>query len=233
MQGVARDLNQHYKEQRGFHTQLMRQTMKRIEQAMDTRIKTLTQQNSELKTEHNQIAVGITRLQAGFTEMALMVQMLQATSYDGVFIWRIPDIRRRRREAVIGQMDPLHSAPFYSGRHGYKLCLSLQPSRDGCGLEFFVTIMRGEYDAILPWPFRQKIMLAMIPQGGHGSSHVRVSCRPDPRSLSFQRPRSEMNIASGCPMLISLDILSHPSYVKDDTLFIKCEVKGLKYNHDF
>jgi hypothetical protein len=204
--------------------------MKMIEQAMDTRIKTLTQQNSELKAELNQMAVGITCLQAGFTEMALMVQMLQATSYDGTFIWKISDIRRRRREARIGQMDPLHSAPFYSGRHGYKLCLSLQPSRDGC--EFFVTIMRGEYDAILPWPFGQKVTLTMIPQGGHGSSHVRVSFRPDPRSLSFQRPRSEMNIASGCPMLVSLDILSHPSYVKDDTLFIKCEIKGLKDQHN-
>jgi hypothetical protein len=33
-------------------------------------------------------------------------------------------------------------------------------------------------------------------------------------------------------MLVSLDVLSHPSYVKDDTLFIKCEVKDLKYPYD-
>ena len=34
----------------------------------------------------------IQNLQEGFSELALMVQTLQATSYNGNFIWKIPEI---------------------------------------------------------------------------------------------------------------------------------------------
>ncbi|CAF4566575.1 unnamed protein product, partial [Didymodactylos carnosus] len=54
--------------------------------------------------------------------------------------------------------------------------------------------------------------------------HVIDSFRPDTKSNSFQRPRSEMNIASGIPKFFPLPmILQHDNnYVKDDTMYIKC-----------
>jgi hypothetical protein len=69
-----------------------------MEQAMDDRIKMLIKQNSDLKTESNDIKMeigvklqlvvdavvnaesAIQHLQEGFSEMAMMVQTLQATS---------------------------------------------------------------------------------------------------------------------------------------------------------
>ena len=38
--------------------------------------------------------------------------------------------------------------------------------------------------------------------------------RPDPSSSSFQRPRRDMNIASGCPRFCSLSELNYDPYVK-------------------
>jgi hypothetical protein len=32
-----------------------------------------------------------------------------------------------------------------------------------------------------------------------------------------------MNVASGCPKFAPLSILDNPSYVKDDTMFLKCK----------
>ena len=203
---------------------------------MHIKMTTLAQQNSDLKTELNYMKMNtgarlqrfesaICQLQEGFSEMALMVQTLQATSYNGVFVWKIPEIQRLRREARIGQETTVYSTPFYTSRHGYKMCLRLHLNGDGSGLSFFVTLMRGEHDAFLPWPFKQRVTLMLL---AIDQDHVVMSFRPDLTSSSFQRPSSEMNIASACPMLLRIPfhVLGNPRYVKDDTMFMKCKIEN-------
>ena len=56
--------------------------------------------------------------------------------------------------------------------------------------------MKGDYDALLEWPFRQKVTFQILDQET-GRNHLTDSFRPDPNSSSFKRPTSEMNIASG------------------------------------
>ena len=51
--------------------------------------------------------------------------------------------------------------------------------------------------------------------------HVIDAFRPDPNSPSFQRPRREMNIASGCLLFCPLTELEKHAYVRDDVMFIK------------
>ena len=221
-----------------------------MEAEIDTKYITVVQQISDLKSEinhvHREIAVkmqpvasavskaetAIQNLQEGFSELALMVQTLQATSYNGTFIWKIPEIQRRRHEAKIGKTISLYSAPFYTSRQGYKACLRLYMDGDGCGknthLSFFLTVMKGEYDALLQWPFRHTVTLTLLDQDG--GKNIAQSFKPEPTSSSFQRPRNEMNIASGCPMFAPLSVLNNSSYVKDDTMFLKCEIdtSGIK-----
>ena len=215
-----------------------------MNKAIDSKHMTLAQQISDLKSEinhvHREISVkmqpliatvsqaetAIQNLQGGFSELALMVQTLQATSYDGSFIWKIPEIQRRRHEAKIGKTISLYSAPFYTSRQGYKACLRLYMDGDGCGknthLSFFLTLMKGEYDTLLQWPFRHTVTLTLLDQDG--GKNIAQSFKPEPTSSSFQRPRNEMNIASGCPMFAPLSVLNNSSYVKDDTMFLKCEI---------
>ncbi|MEQ2175124.1 hypothetical protein GOODEAATRI_014978 [Goodea atripinnis] len=55
--------------------------------------------------------------------------------------------------------------------------------------------------------------------------HIIDAFRPDVTSSSFQRPVSEMNIASGCPLFCPLSKLDGKnSYIRDDTIFIKAIV---------
>lgn len=56
--------------------------------------------------------------------------------------------------------------------------------------------------------------------------HAIDAFRPDLSSASFQRPQSETNVASGCPLFFPLSKLQSPkhAYVKDDTMFLKCIV---------
>ena len=139
---------------------------------------------------------------------------------------RFPEVPRRRQEARTGKTVSLYSAPFYTSRHGYMACLRLYMNGDGAGkgthLSFFITLMRGEYNALLPWPFRQAVTLTLVDQ--NKQRDIVQSFRPEPTSSSFQRPRNEMNIASGCPMFASVSVLDNSSYVKDDTMFLKCKI---------
>ena len=154
----------------------------------------------------------------------LKLQILEITSHDGVFLWKIDEFQRRFREAVDGKTISIYSPPFYTSRYGYKLCARAYlngdgPMGKGKHLSLFIVIMRGEYDGLLVWPFQQKITMKLLDQ--ERISHVTESFRPDPNSSSFQRPRSDMNIASGCPTFCPHHLLRSRGYIRDDSIFIK------------
>ena len=77
-------------------------------------------------------------------------------------------------------------------------CLRLYMDGDGSGkhecLSFFLTIMRREFDALLPWSFQQAVTLLLLDQDKQNDI-VRNFC-PKPTSSSFWRPMADMNIAS-------------------------------------
>ena len=161
--------------------------------------------------------------QEGFSKM---VQTLQITNNNGTFIWSIPEIQRRRHEAKIGKTVSLYSPHFYSSRHGYKMYLRLYMDGDGSGkhthLSFYVTIMRGEYDTSLQWPFNQIVRLIL--QDQDKKYHIIQPVYPDVKSDSFQQPQNDMNVAFGCPMFAPLPILNDSSYVKNDVMLLMCKV---------
>ena len=85
--------------------------------------------------------------------------------------------------------------------------------------------MRGPNDAILKFPFNHKVTFCLYDQTP-AQRHIIDSFRPDVKSNSFQRPRSEMNIASGIPKFFPLNMIQQEKnpYVRDDTMFIKIMV---------
>ena len=172
------------------------------------------------------IQANITEINRTYEEVSLTLQTLQATSYDGKYIWKIPDITRRRRDALMGKTVSLYSAPFYTDRFGYRMCLRVYLDGDGSGkgryISYFLTIMKGEYDALLEWPFQLTVTLTMINQ--KGGSNIVQSFKPNPNGASFHRPKSDMNVASGCPKFAALSILDNPEFVVDDTAFFQCMV---------
>ena len=159
-------------------------------------------------------------------EHSLRLDMMDCKNMDGVLLWKITEIRRRRREAVSGKTPSIYSQPFYTSQCGYKMCARMYLNGDGMGrgthLSLFFVVMRGEYDGLLPWPFSQKVTLILIDQVGQ--RHISDTFRPDPQSSSFSRPRSEMNVASGCPLFVSLATLDSGGYIKDDAMFIKMSI---------
>ena len=168
----------------------------------------------------------ITEINRTYAEISLTLQTLQATSYDGKYIWKIPDITRRRRDALMGKTISLYSAPFYTDRFGYRMCLRVYLDGDGSGkgryISYFLTIMKGEYDALLEWPFHFTVTMTMINQ--KGGSNIVQSFKPNPNSASFHRPKADMNVASGCPKFAPLSVLDNPEFIVDDTAYFQCIV---------
>ena len=83
----------------------------------------------------------------------------------------------------------------------------------------FLFLLKGDYDALQAWPFHQEITMMLLDQGN--GDHMIYSFNTDPQSLSFQRPQSDMNIASGSPQFMPLESLNNRLYIKDDVMFIK------------
>lgn len=156
------------------------------------------------------------------------LHFMKEASFDGMFLWKITNVARRCQESASGRTISLISPAFYTAKYGYKLCLRLYLNGDGTGkrthLSLFIVIMKGEYDALLPWPFRNKVTFMLLDQNNR--EHAIDAFRPDLSSASFQRPQSETNVASGCPLFFPLSRLQSPkhAYIKDDTMFLKCIV---------
>ena len=157
------------------------------------------------------------------TDLDEHVREQQVSSHDGVLVWKISDFAKRRQNAVTGYETSFYSPFFFTSRYGYKMCARVYLNGDGIGkgthISVFFVVMRGECDALLRWPFRQKVTFMLLDQ--NNVEHVIDSFRPDPNSSSFQRPRRETNIASGCPTFCPLSEVNNHAYVRDDVMFLK------------
>ncbi|XP_002732154.1 TNF receptor-associated factor 2-like [Saccoglossus kowalevskii] len=167
-------------------------------------------------------------------EQDLRIQSLEMTSYDGVLVWKITDSAQKQCDAVSQRTLSIYSPCFFTSRHGYKMCARIYLNGDGMGkgnhVSLFFVIMRGTFDGLLRWPFRQKVTLMWIDQNHR--EHVIDAFRPDPTSNSFKRPSQDMNIASGCPLFMPLAQIHSPrhAYVKDDVAYIKIIVDNSDIN---
>uniref|UniRef100_A0A8D0DRS2 TRAF1-6 MATH domain-containing protein n=1 Tax=Salvator merianae TaxID=96440 RepID=A0A8D0DRS2_SALMN len=99
-----------------------------------------------------------------------------------------------------------------------------------CGWPILVQLWRlgmnglSPYDDVLPWPFRHKVTFMLL-DPTRQKSPLTETFLPDPYSVSFQQPQERLNVASGSPLFASH--IEIPSYLKDDTLYLKVVVVDL------
>ena len=163
----------------------------------------LVQQVDQLYSKISELDTTVTQCITNSMDTDMRLQFVERASYDGTMLWRIDNFLQHKQEAVEGSTLSLYSVPFYTSKQGYKMCARVYLNGDGLGkgthLSLFFVVMRGPYDALLPWPFEQKVTLVLLNQT-QGKRNIIDQFRPDPHSSSFQRPiKREMNIASGCP----------------------------------
>lgn len=113
------------------------------------------------------------------------------------------------------------------------MCVRAYLNGDGMGykthLSLFFVLMKGEFDPLLKWPFDYKVSLILVDQNHR--KHIVQTFKPTAESNNFQRPVTDMNVASGCPQFAKLTALEDANYVKDDVIFIKCIVDTSRIFH--
>lgn len=121
------------------------------ETGMSTSYLATNSMSSDRRLERNENICALS--EARINQHDIRLQMLEATSYDGTYIWKIDEWSKRVREARIGKTTSIYSPPFYVGRYGYKVCGRLYPCGDGIGkdshISLFFVVMKGEFDALL------------------------------------------------------------------------------------
>ena len=194
-----------------FHSELAR-----LSEEVGVQIPPLTEEVTKLESS-------LVDLKESFSKLSLSVEILQVTSYNGEFLWCVPEVARRLREAQMRKTISVYSAPFFTSQFGYKLGLRLYLNGNGIGkgthLSLFIYIMKGEYDAVLSWPFQQKVTLMLLDQDKR--KNIVQAFIPDPSSPCYQEPKTEMNPSLGLAKFAPQSVLSNPSYVKNDVLYLK------------
>lgn len=172
-------------------------------------------------------------LKLQFDGKAMKAQEQAETGQKGKFLWKVSNFSERLWEARTGVNERIASSPFHAGAFGYRLKAKMNPNgfKDGKNthLSVYVAVMKGEYDAILSWPFQKKIKFTLIDQQEDPEKRMNVTARSTPRQPNpghFSRPVSDENRTWGFHKFITHEVLFSRQYLVDDTLFLQVEVGG-------
>ena len=153
-----------------------------------------------------------------------------------LFTWRIPNFDECLQAAKEGRNERLDSEPFYTSPHKYKAKLCLNPNGLGAAknthTSVFFVIMKGEFDAILPWPFLSEITFTLIDQQEDTTQreNIVLSLKPDPTLMSFAKPVGDENSEWGYPTFVSHEKLQTRRYIVDNTIFLQVKVEVPQIN---
>ncbi|XP_064469138.1 uncharacterized protein LOC135383719 [Ornithodoros turicata] len=148
------------------------------------------------------------------------------------YTWKVPNIERKMALAKSGRPSNLLSERFYTGHQGYlmQMQLKFQNSSNG-SIGLYLTLLEGDYDVFLQWPFVKRFDLLVIDQqhGGYGNDIV-VSVDPNNPYIrneactgSFWRPYGR-NDACGSATTISYDQVYSRKYIRYGDLLVKALV---------
>ena len=123
----------------------------------------------------------------------------------------------------------IESVPFYA--YGYKLVLGLYPNGNGevknTHLSIFICVMKGEYDAILPWGFSKKVTFTLIDQQDSPDQRrdIAEGFTANPNLRSFRKPvEGEDRVGRGFKEFVPHSDLRTRRFIVDDTIIIKVQV---------
>ena len=197
--------------------------LSQLKQNVETNQTQLVKVNESIHTMQD----SLTQYALAIDEVRLRQDVLDVKTTHGILVWKIPDIRRRYRDAMEHRTISLYSPPFYTSPHGYRMCIRTYLNGDGIGkgthLSLFFVLMRSEHDNLLSWPFKQSVRFTLINQKNPAAS-ITEAFVPDLHSPSFKKPENDMNIASGFPKFARQSVLQDENFTQGNVIYIKCQV---------
>ena len=147
-----------------------------------------------------------------------------------------------------------YSAPFYTSRPGYKMCIGVLAEGGQVNfienLEFGVYLMKGEFDDRLSWPFRGHVHIQLRNQLGDSNHIAEVVCFTEANESRFgakvQTPPGANEragwgwtkplVKKGTNALLPYQPNRHTQYVKNNSIVLqvlKVEVPSLRTGNGY
>jgi len=147
------------------------------------------------------------------------VRLLDA---DGTMIFSF-----HKQKEEINSPFSIYSPTFKTSPFGYlfifRVCSTMESTNENQGyLSIYITLLRGDFDQILFYPFPYNIYLCLCDQSGKGK-HIVSTIKSNPNLPSFARPTSEKNDEVGIIEFCPLNYLTDAGsiYLKDGAFFIR------------
>ena len=210
--------------------------LKQVELECAKRKKSELELSDKLQQVELEFSDKLKQVELKFSDKLKQVESVAVSHEDNstLFTWRIQNFDQSLQAAKEGSKEQLNSEPFYTSPHKYKVKMSLQPNGSGAEknthLSVFITIMKGEYDAILPWPFLPQVTFTLIDQQEDTSQreNVVMSFKANSTLQSFARPVGDENMGWGYPTFVSHEQLQTRRYIVDNTIFLQVKIEDPK-----
>lgn len=150
-------------------------------------------------------------------------------SYQSILSIVIPFFLLLLVAARSGEQPSIDSPPFYSSSTGYKMCIRLflngDQSARGRFLSLNFILMRGDFDAILDYPFCFPVIFCLVDQSNQ-CKHRIYKLIPDFLSKNYQRPQIDMVVASEILEFVPLQIIHEENnpFIHENTMFIRIAI---------
>ena len=97
-------------------------------------------------------------------------------------------------------------------------------------MSIFVCICKGDYDALMSWPFGHRLVFSVLDQNEivENRKHINYIIKPNvcKENRAFVgRPISDRNASFGAQRFVELDLLETGQYIANDTIYIKLDVE--------
>jgi hypothetical protein len=146
----------------------------------------------------------------------------------GTFIWKIPEISRRYRDAQERRILSLYSPLFRPFPYGYEMRINAYLNGYGAGkgthISLYIQLLEGENDDVLSWPFAHPVTLQLL---NRDNSYMKASetIIPKVTQHSFRKPdKFEANVPIGFSCFVEQTVLNEGKFVEGDSLYICCKV---------
>ncbi|XP_038638390.1 TNF receptor-associated factor 1-like isoform X1 [Scyliorhinus canicula] len=162
-------------------------------------------------------------------ETTAQMMALETMTQTGIYIWKIPHIKKRLQEAIDGITPYLDSSEFYFCKYGYRICLRIYldgyEEAQGTHISLYYILLKGQFDALTQWPFKQNVKLALLNLNDRQQSILKIYV-PDEQDPALQRPVQSMNAPRGFPMFATSSEFNQrfSEFVMGDEMFVGAEV---------
>ena len=205
-------MSAHMKEGMEAHLSLVAQEMPKLQNTVQQQADLIKQQGDQIKQQGDQMKLMADLIKQQGDLMKQMIKQLQKP-----FDINFDDFEKRKKSNV-----DWYSPPFYTHLGGYRMCLNVCANGDGkvkdTHVSVFVSLMRGEFDDLLKWPFRGEVIIQLKKNAPPHYQRIRSFDNATPDECVCKPTKERNDGGWGFHEYISHADLYAGGYLKDDKL---------------